>query len=143
MSSQPTLKSAAVCAFLVLLAPPLSLGAAPKQGTADPKDRAIEAKLDEAIPLTFKDAPLVDVLKFIKSASQGPTDTGIPIYVDPAGLKRAGSTVNSRVSIESARDEPLRDSMDRMLRPLGLAFRVKGGLLQILDRKTAAKDGRP
>ncbi len=47
-----------------------------------------------------KETPLVDVLKYMKSATQGPNDTGIPIYVDPAGLDKAGKTMQSPVTLD-------------------------------------------
>ena len=51
----------------------------------DPKTTPILAKLDEPISMSFaNETPLEDVLKYIKSATQGPNDTGIPIYVDPS-----------------------------------------------------------
>ena len=46
------------------------------------------------------ETPLEDVLKYIKSATAGPHDTGIPIYVDPIGLQEAERTLNSAVQID-------------------------------------------
>ena len=47
------------------------------------------------------ETPLEDVLKYIKSATAGPNDTGIPIYVDPVGLQEAEITMTSPVTMES------------------------------------------
>jgi len=56
----------------------------------DEKTKSILRKLDEPISMSFaNETPLEDVLKYIKSATQGPNDTGIPIYVDPVGLQEA------------------------------------------------------
>ena len=49
------------------------------------RDRAVLAKLEQPVSMSFaNETPLEDVLKYIKSATQGPNDTGIPIYIDPA-----------------------------------------------------------
>jgi len=98
----------------------------------DPKDQAVLMKLQEPIRLNFKNAPLEDVLKFIKSASQGPADNGIPIFVDPKGLQAAGATMTTLVSIESKEGEALKSSLERMLKTVNLAYQVRGGLLRIV-----------
>jgi hypothetical protein len=115
----------------------------PKDPAIAAKNKAIVAKLAEPIPLKFKDAPLEDVLKFIKKASQGAKDNGIPIYVDPIGLQEAEKTMKSPVSID-AKAEPLKLSLQRLLKSVGLAYTVKDGLLTItsersLDEKPAVK----
>ena len=67
----------------------------------DPKTKSILAKLDEPISMSFaNETPLEDVLKYIKSATQGPNDTGIPIYVDPVGLNEAEKTMTSPVTLD-------------------------------------------
>ena len=43
------------------------------------------------------ETPLEDVLKYIKQATQGPNDAGIPIYVDPQGLQEADKTLTSPI----------------------------------------------
>jgi len=100
------------------------------------KDRAVLAKLDKPIPLNFKDAPLEDVLHFIKSATSGPGDPGIPIYVDPVGLQEAEKTMTSPVTVES-KGEPLKTSLKRLLKPLGLTYTVKDGLLLVTSVEAA------
>ncbi len=101
------------------------------------KERALGEKLAEPIPLKFQGAPLVDVLKFIKSATQGPNDAGVPIYVDPDGLKEAGATIDSPVTIDT-KDRPLSESLDAMLRPLKLAATTRDGLLVVSSRQEVA-----
>jgi hypothetical protein len=97
----------------------------------DPKDKFIETKLDEKVNMDFTDAPLEDVFKSIRSATQGPADAGIPIYVDPDDLKAAGASVSSKVSIVT-KDMPLKTSLRLLLQPLGLTYRVHEGLLKIV-----------
>src|SRR5215472_6795913 len=51
------------------------------------RNRLILARLEEPVVMSFPDEmPLEDVLKYIKSATEGPNDTGFPIYVDPVAL---------------------------------------------------------
>ena len=100
-----------------------------------PKAESIIAKLNEPIAMSFpNETPLEDVLKYIRSATSGPTDTGVPIYVDPAGLEEAGKTATSPVSVD-VKGVPLKDSLHLLLRPQGLDYRVtRGGLLSISSR---------
>jgi RNA polymerase sigma factor (sigma-70 family) len=94
-------------------------------------DKAVLKKLDEPIGLRFAEpTPLEDLLKFIKSASQGPTDSGIPIYVDPQGLNEANATLTSTVTID-LEGVPLKATLRLALKQLGLAYCVKDGVLMI------------
>jgi RNA polymerase sigma factor (sigma-70 family) len=102
------------------------------------RDRAIRDKLEEPVTMSFpNETPLEDVLKYIKAATQGPNDSGVPIYVDPDGLKEAGATVHSTVTID-VKDRPLRESLDAMLRPLKLGATTRGGLLVVSSRPEIA-----
>jgi hypothetical protein len=103
----------------------------PKDPAVDPRNKAILAKLAEAVPLKFKDAPLEDVLKFIKKASQGPNDNGIPIFVHPDGLEAVGMTVRTRVSVETEEGEPIGEALRYLLGSHRLTYRVQDGLLHI------------
>jgi hypothetical protein len=100
---------------------------------------AIRAKLREPIALDFTRTRLSDALKFVKSATVGPNDSGIPIYVDPIGLQEAEKTMNSRVSIK-AKGIPLKTSLKYLLKPLGLTYRVKEGLLTITSESSEGGD---
>src|SRR5262249_43264094 len=104
------------------------------RGDSDAKNQAVRDKLEERITMAFaNETPLEDVLKYIKAASAGPNDTGIPIYVAPAGLQEAGKTMTARVSLD-VEGAPLKDSLHMLLRPLGLDFWVADGLLTISSR---------
>ena len=108
-------------------------------------DEAILAKLEAKVPMQFPDGtPLEDVLKYVKACSMGATDNGIPIYLDLDGLKKAGATKDSVISISSD-DLPLKTSMRRLLDPLGLTYVVKDGLLTVTAKpeKPPAKGGKP
>ena len=60
--------------------------------TRIPRARPVLKKLEEPISMSFaEETPLEDVLKYIKQATTSKTYQGIPIYVDPKGLKEADS----------------------------------------------------
>jgi hypothetical protein len=102
----------------------------------DPKTKAILAKLDEPISMSFaNETPLEDVLKYIKSATQGPNDTGIPIYVDPVGLNEAEKTMTSPVTLD-LEGVPLKTTLRLLLKQLGLTYTVKDGLLTITSESS-------
>ena len=64
-----------------------------------PRTQAILDTLEQTIPINFADAPLSDVLTYIKRATfkgKKPTDPGLPIYVDPL-VERA---LTSKVRID-------------------------------------------
>jgi hypothetical protein len=97
----------------------------------DKKTQAIVAKLDEPISMNFaNETPLEDVLKYIKSATQGPNDSGIPIYVDPVGLQEAEKTLTSPITLD-LEGVPLKTTLRLLLKQLGLTYTVKDGLLTI------------
>ncbi|MBY0397793.1 MAG: hypothetical protein K2X91_15170, partial [Thermoleophilia bacterium] len=100
----------------------------------DPKTKGILAKLDEPISMNFaNETPLEDVLKYIKSATQGPNDTGIPIYVDPVGLQEAEQTLTSPVTLD-LEGVPLKTTLRLILNQLGLTYTVKDGLMTITSK---------
>ena len=102
----------------------------------DPKTKGIIAKLDEPISMSFaNETPLEDVLKYIKSATQGPNDSGIPIYVDPVGLQEAEKTMTSPITLD-LEGVPLKTTLRLMLKQLGLTYTVKDGLLTITSESS-------
>jgi hypothetical protein len=102
----------------------------------DPVSRAILKKLEAPISMSFpNETPLEDVLKYIKSATQGPTDSGLPIYVDPVGLNRAEKTMTSPVTLD-LEGVPLWITLRLVLKQLGLTYDVKDGLVTITSEKS-------
>jgi hypothetical protein len=100
----------------------------------DPQTKLIKGRLEEKIDLNFDRTSLADVLKAIRSATRkGPDDAGIPIYVDPVGLHEAGVTPATPVSF-TAKGEPLKSSLERLLGSIGLTYVVKDGLLTVTSR---------
>lgn len=136
-------------AFLAVTAWPHEAGAG--QGPAgkpqvidrSAKDREVRAKLAEKVALDFKGAPLEDVLKFVKKASQGPNDAGIPIYVDPIGLQEAEATLTTKVSVTSKPGEPLGDALKRLLEPVKLTYLVKDGLFTVTSKQAVDEGKKP
>ena len=96
----------------------------------DPRNEAVWTKLAQPLSMNFDEVRLEELLKYVKSATQGSTDAGIPIYVDPAGLRAAHQTMKLPVSI-SVENVPLRTTLTLVLRQLGLTFDVRDGLLTI------------
>jgi hypothetical protein len=102
----------------------------------DAKTKQILEKLDQPVPMPYaNDTPLEDVLKYIKQATQGPNDSGIPIYVDPLGLQEADKTMTSTVNID-LEGVPLKTTLRLLLKQLGLTFTVKDGFLMITSQES-------
>jgi tetratricopeptide (TPR) repeat protein len=102
----------------------------------DKKTMNILAKLDEPIAMNFaNETPLEDVLKYIKSATQGPNDSGIPIYVDPVGLQEAEKTLTSPITLD-LEGVPLKTTLRLLLKQLTLTYTVKDGLLTITSESS-------
>jgi hypothetical protein len=98
------------------------------------KTKSILEKLEQPIAMSFpNETPLEDVLKYIKSATQGPNDTGIPIYVDPVGLHEAEKTMTSPITID-LEGVPLRTTLKLILKQLDLTYTVKDGMMTITSR---------
>jgi hypothetical protein len=108
----------------------------PIEGT-DERSRRISARLTGSLPMSFpNETPLEDVLKYLRQATKASDlPDGIPIYVDPLGLQEAEKTMVSPVSID-VKDVPLRTSLSLLLKQLGLAYRLKDGLLVITSQES-------
>jgi len=97
----------------------------------DPQSKAILKMLDNPISMPFAVAtPFEDVLKYIKQATTAPSYAGIPIYVDPKGLKEATATLESPVSLD-LEGVPLKTTLRLLLKQIGLAYCVRDGVLII------------
>jgi hypothetical protein len=110
------------------------------QTPADEKrNDLIKAKLDEPISMNFPTpTPLEDIKKYIEQSTHDEKvglPTGIPIYVDPEGLKEAEATMTSTITI-NLEGIPLRTTLRLLLRQLGLDYRIDGGVVLISDQQS-------
>ena len=96
-----------------------------------PESAAVLKRLERKVAMQFPNRiPLEEVLKYVRAATRGPNDAGIPFAFDDAGMKRAGQSLKSLVSID-VEDEPLKQSLGELLKPLGLWYEVRKGVLTI------------
>ncbi len=93
--------------------------------------KAILAKLNEPIGIPFvHKTKLSDVLTYITKVTKRPGDSGIPIDVAPEGLRNAGKSLTSTVTLKFD-SVPLRFALPAMLQQLKLGYYVKDGRLII------------
>lgn len=78
-------------------------------------------------------------LKAVKAATSGKNDAGIPIYVSPEGIQEAGKTLSSDATYEPG--DTLADTLQKTLRPLGLSYDIRDGLLVIDSRLAVVESG--
>jgi hypothetical protein len=109
----------------------------PRDRVAPLSDKAARTwlKLAQAVDIPFEnETPLSDVLKFVRSSTVEGKDSGVPIYVDPAGLQKADRTAESTVTLQ-IEGVPLGRSLRMMLEQIGLDYYVsEDGLLFITNR---------
>jgi hypothetical protein len=99
--------------------------------------RLILTKLNQRATLPATGAmPLGGFLKSIRGASMGPTDNGIAIFIDPAGLAEAGVNIQSPVQVPAGRSA-MKAVIQQSLNSRGLDYYVKDGLLMLTSKKAA------
>lgn len=100
----------------------------------DPRDERVRDALAKPVAMPFAHAtPIGDVLKYIKIATNSPKlPDGIPIYIDPKGLLKAGKTLNSPVSL-SLEGIALGKSLELLLDQVDLRYEVEEGVLIIRE----------
>ena len=97
----------------------------------NPNTQAVLKKLDEPLKLPFsEDTPYEDVLKYIRSSTQGGKDSGVPVYLDPTAIADAGIEPSSTVRID-LEGIPLKTTLRLLLKQLRLAYCVKDGMIFI------------
>ncbi len=96
-------------------------------------NRHVLAALDRKATLNLPPNPVLgDLVKGLRMATASPTlPQGIPVYIDPAGLTGAGRTMASPLSV-APRAATLGDSLRETMRPLGLTYEVRDGLLHVV-----------
>ena len=103
--------------------------------------RGILARLDDPITISFPyQTPLGVVVRDIKnSTNKGGNAPGIPIYVDPPGLRELGKSLTSTVKID-VKKAPLKNALKQILDQLGLAYVVKDEVLFISSPKAVDRE---
>lgn len=107
-------------------------GAAPAN---DPANFQTKQKLEQVVSMSFpNETPLEDVMKYVKTATQGPNDSGLRFYIDPASLQEAEKTMQSPVQID-VEGAPLKATLPLILKQLGLGCFIRNGLLIITTER--------
>ena len=124
-----------LCVILLLLAQVDPATKPLPTGQVTTRTKAILARLDEPVALNLPELTFLEsILESAQRATKkGPNDPGIPIYIDPIGLRRAECTLYSTVMIPTTRAVSLKDTFARAFRPLRLAYIVKDDVLIISD----------
>jgi hypothetical protein len=98
--------------------------------------RGIVSVMGRNLPLAWPDeTPLAEVIEQIKqlvSSRSGMFPKGVPIYVDPNGLRQAGKSLRSPVKAPPS--DPLmslREKLRIVFEPLGLCCQARDGALII------------
>ena len=102
-------------------------------------------KLQNKIAMNFpNDTPLEDVIKFIHQATIDEPiglPKGIPIYIDPIGLKDSNQTMDSTIRLD-LEGVPLETTLRLILKQLSLTYEItKDGLIVITA--TGCNEGMP
>jgi hypothetical protein len=112
---------------------------APAKG-AGPGNASIVEVLRRPIPMRFPDeTPLEDWLDYIRRSTWTASGPGIPIYVDPVGLREAERHLSSTVQID-LEGVPLKETLRLGLKQLGLVYAVEDGCLRITGADSAATE---
>jgi RNA polymerase sigma factor (sigma-70 family) len=103
------------------------------------RNEAIRTLLEQKIAMNFPNpTPFEDIKKYIEAATQDDAagfPTGLPIYIDPDGLKEAEAKMASTIEM-NLEGVPLRTTLHLLLRQLGLDYRIDGGVVVISDRES-------
>ncbi len=107
---------------------------------ASPRTKQVLARLEQPLPMSFPGlAPLDELLNYVRQAMTTPRDRdGIPFVTDPAGLKKAGCSLTSTVSIDLD-GVPLKTSLRLVLKQLRLAYVVRDGCVVISSAEELRK----
>jgi hypothetical protein len=108
--------------------------APPKDVDEDAENELIREQLNEPLSMPFPNqTSFQDVIKYIKTATRAPKlPDGIPIYIDPQGLKAAAIKEDARIVI-NLEGVKIKTSLRLLLKQLGLGYVVKDGLLIITN----------
>ena len=94
-----------------------------------PSEIEIDQKLSTPISLKFKDAPLSEVVGFMKKVAD------INIYLDPQGLAEEGVHPSTVITIDLSQEISLRSALNLILGPLHLDYVIKNEVLKITSEQ--------
>jgi RNA polymerase sigma factor (sigma-70 family) len=116
----------------------------PRQGQ-DPRSQLIIGKLEESVVMKFvEETPLEEIIKHIRdSTKSSDMPSGIPIYVDPAGLSEADKTMSSTIRNLELDGVPLRRTLQLALAQLDLGYFIVDGMLYITSLESAQSSSLP
>ncbi len=98
----------------------------------DAKDEKIWFLLAMPAPTDFGGTTtLSEILRKVTKATRVAKRSGVPIYVDPAGLEAAHLTMSVPVSVSVESGLPLRTALALALQQIGLTFEVHDGMLTV------------
>jgi type II secretory pathway component GspD/PulD (secretin) len=101
-----------------------SPGAAIWQQTKNPKERAIEYRLEQPIQFGFKDTPLREVIDSLCKLS------GVPIYHDEMALQQANIGLDHLLTMDCP-GLAMKSAMNILLEKVGLAYVIRNESLMI------------
>ncbi|MCE9546448.1 MAG: hypothetical protein K8T25_13155 [Planctomycetia bacterium] len=93
------------------------------------KEIEIEQKLRTPVSLAFKDAPLIEVIDYLKKV------TAVNIYLDPAGLAAEGVDTSTPVRIDLSQEISLQSALNLILQPLHLGYVIRDEVLKITSEQ--------
>src|SRR6185369_15655895 len=82
----------------------------------NPKELEIESKLRTPVLLSFRDAPLSEVIDQLKKV------TGVNLYLDMQGLAQEGVSSSIPVTIELSQEIQLKSALNLILQKLHLGY---------------------
>lgn len=109
----------------------------PAESNAAGKVSATRLEIERALlrPTTLKANAMTFRAAIVGLAAQ----TAAPIVVDPSGLRLAGVDMDREIAV-SIIEVPLRDALDRILKPLRLVYIVKDDVLLVTDESIAPEN---
>ena len=88
------------------------------------EEKRIQKSLSDKVSLHFEDAPLVEVIRYIKTAA------GINVVIDQLALEEEGFTTNTPVTID-VDNIMVKSALNLLLEPMGLGYSIDNEALNI------------
>ncbi len=88
------------------------------------EEKRIQKSLSDKISLHFEEAPLVEVIRYVKTAA------GINVVIDGIALEEEGFTTNTPVTID-VDNIMVKSALNLLLEPMGLGYSIENEALNI------------